>query len=103
MVKRLAVQTSWREVDNINALCFYHHVIYANIWFLDAIAMISPSNGKVLGWIDLSTLHPQKSRLSAHCAVANGVSVDRKTGRLIVTGKCWDRLYEISYRQSVLQ
>jgi len=102
VAKRLAVHTSWTEVGHLNALCFYHHVIYANIWFLDAIAMISPSNGKVLGWIDLSALHPKKSSLSAQCAAANGVSVDRKTGRLVVTGKCWDRLYEIRYRQSVL-
>ena len=96
VVKTLKVHTRWGKVNNINELLYKDHIIYANIWFVDVIAMISDKTGLVKGWIDLSSLYPNKKKLSSGCAVANGVAFDNLTRHLVVTGKCWKHLYEIA-------
>lgn len=68
--------------------------LYANIWQTDFIAIIAPDTGKVTGWIDLTGLNPDPSVL-VYPFVLNGIAVNEKTGRLLVTGKCWPHLYEI--------
>lgn len=71
-----------------------HGQIYANIWHSDRIAHISPATGKVLGWIDLSGLLPE-SQPSSGEAVLNGIAYDGARDRLFVTGKLWQKLFEI--------
>jgi glutamine cyclotransferase len=67
--------------------------IWANVWYQDRIVRISPLDGRVLGWIDLSILS-ERSRLS-YQDVLNGIAFDAASGRLFVTGKNWSTLYEI--------
>jgi glutamine cyclotransferase len=81
-------------VTQLNELEFIHGEIYANIWYSDRIARISPATGKVLGWIDLSGLLPKEQRSSPE-AVLNGIAYDAAHDRLFVTGKLWPRLFEI--------
>ncbi len=97
VAKRLNITASWGPIDNLNSLFYHDHIIYANIWFTDLIAMISPQTGHVLGWIDISGLYPKQNTLSRDCATANGITYDNKTQHLIITGKCWSKLYEIKY------
>jgi len=94
VVKRLAVKSGGRRVDNLNELEFVEGEIYANVWGADYIARISPDSGEVLGWIDLAGLFPSRQRPSAE-AVLNGIAYDRQGKRLFVTGKLWPKLYEI--------
>jgi glutamine cyclotransferase len=68
--------------------------IYANIWQSDRIARISRSDGKVLGWIDLSGILPQAERYDRN-AVLNGIAYDSAGDRLLVTGKLWPKIFEI--------
>jgi glutaminyl-peptide cyclotransferase len=68
--------------------------IYANIWQSDRIARISPSDGKVLGWIDLSGILPLAERSDPN-AVLNGIAYDSAGDRLFVTGKFWPKIFEI--------
>jgi glutamine cyclotransferase len=93
-VRRMVVTDGDAAVTELNELEFVHGQIYANIWHSDRIARISPSTGKVLGWIDLSGLLPESER-SDHEAVLNGIAWDAAQDRLFVTGKLWPKLFEI--------
>jgi glutamine cyclotransferase len=73
---------------------YVHGEIYANVWHTDRIARISPANGRVLGWIDLSGLLPANQRSDPE-AVLNGIAWDSVHDRLFVTGKLWPKLFEI--------
>jgi glutaminyl-peptide cyclotransferase len=93
-VRRITVRSNGEQVNKLNALEFIHGEIYANIWYSDRIARISPASGKVLGWIDLGGLLPKEERTTAD-AVLNGIAYDAQQDRLFVTGKLWPRLFEI--------
>ena len=89
VAKRLNITAPWGPIDNLNSLFYHNHIIYANIWFTDLIAMISPNTGHILGWIDISGLYPKQNTLSRDCATANGITFNNTTRHLIITGKCW--------------
>lgn len=93
-VRRVTVKDHGRPVTKLNELEFIHGQIYANIWYSDRIARISPVTGKVLGWIDLSGLLPKEQHSSAG-AVLNGIAYDAAHDRLFVTGKLWPKVFEI--------
>jgi glutaminyl-peptide cyclotransferase len=93
--KRISVtDENGKPVLNLNELEYVRGQIYANIWETDRIARISPTSGKVLGWIDLLGII-DKSKLTDNDAVLNGIAYDSKTDRLFVTGKLWPKLFEI--------
>ena len=92
--RQLTVRDGRRRITNLNELEYVEGEIYANIWYDDRIARISPQTGKVIGWLDLSRLYPQSQRPHRD-AVLNGIAYDAQQRRLLVTGKHWPRLYEI--------
>ncbi|HEY5624252.1 MAG TPA: glutaminyl-peptide cyclotransferase, partial [Gammaproteobacteria bacterium] len=94
LVRQLNVHDGTSAVRNLNELEFVDGEIWANIWYRDQIARISPETGEVLGWIDLSTLYPRSQRGSED--VLNGIAYDAANDRLFVTGKHWPRLFEIT-------
>jgi glutaminyl-peptide cyclotransferase len=83
-----------RPVENINELEYIHGEVYANIWHTDRIARISPSSGKVLGWLNLTGII-DKRRLRSSDSVLNGIAYDSVEDRLFVTGKQWPELFQI--------
>jgi glutamine cyclotransferase len=93
-VRRITVTDHGAPVTKLNELEFVRGEIYANIWYSDRIARISPATGRVLGWIDLSGLLPAGER-SGEGAVLNGIAYDAEHDRLFVTGKLWPRVFEI--------
>jgi glutamine cyclotransferase len=93
-VRRITVKWHGATVDKLNELEYVHGEIYANIWYADRIARISPANGAVLGWIDLKGLLPASERTNDG-AVLNGIAFDSERNRLFVTGKLWPKLFEI--------
>ena len=82
------------EIGFLNELEYVDGEIFANIWKKDLIARISPETGKVTGWIDLTGINPDPAKLK-YPYVLNGIAYDKRTGHLIITGKCWPELYEI--------
>ena len=90
----ITVTAAGKPVLDINELEWVNGRIYANIWRTNLIAMIDPKGGKVLGWIDLSSLSPAGA-LQDPDAVLNGIAYDAADARLFVTGKLWPKLYEI--------
>ena len=93
VTREIEVRAGNAPVPKLNELEFIDGEIWANIWYDDRIARISPATGEVLGFIDLTTLYPQSARGSE--AVLNGIAYDAAAKRLFVTGKNWPQLYEI--------
>ena len=94
VVKRLKVRASNGPVDQLNELEFRKGEILANVWHTNRIARISPESGDVLGWIELTSLYPERQRQNRE-DVLNGIAYDEANDRLFVTGKNWPKIYEI--------
>jgi glutamine cyclotransferase len=58
------------------------------------IARISPQDGHVIAWIDLTGLLPSNQRIDAE-SVLNGIACDPRHDRIFVTGKRWPAVFEI--------
>ena len=93
-LREITVKDQGKSVDKLNELEYIRGEIYANIWYSDRIARISPATGAVLGWIDLKGLLPASERTDPD-AVLNGIAWDAAHDRLFVTGKLWPELFEI--------
>src|SRR5213594_11139 len=93
-VRRITVKDGGRDVPALNELEFVRGEILANVWLTDRIARISPTDGKVLGWVDLTGILSNADR-SGPQAVLNGIAYDAAGDRLFVTGKLWPRIFEI--------
>ena len=93
VTREIEVRNDGVPLPKLNELEYIDGEIWANIWYDDRIARISPANGEVLGFIDFTTLYPQSARGSE--AVLNGIAYDAAAKRLYVTGKNWPQLYEI--------
>jgi glutamine cyclotransferase len=93
-IRRISVTSGGAPVTQLNELEYIHGQVYANIWYSDRIARISPTTGRVLGWIDLSGLLPADQQ-AGRDAVLNGIAYDEAHDRVFVTGKLWPRLFEI--------
>ena len=81
-------------VDNLNELEYIDGKIYANIYYSDVIVMIDPQSGQVEAEINLIGLLPQKD-INEDTNVLNGIAYDHQGKHLYVTGKNWDKLFEI--------
>ncbi len=79
----------------LNELEYVRGEIYANVWQTDKIVRISPADGKVVGWIDLTGILPADDRERTGVDVLNGIAYDPIGDRLFVTGKLWPKLFEI--------
>lgn len=92
--RRITVKDHGQPVMNLNELEWVRGEIYANIWQTDRIARISPADGRVLGWIDLTGILKADQRTGQE-DVLNGIAYDVLGNRLFVTGKLWPKLFEI--------
>ncbi len=93
VARRVIVRGPGGTVDKLNELEFVNGEIYANVWYSDRIARISPKDGRLLGWIDCSQVYPASRR--GREEVLNGIAWDPEQERLFITGKNWPKLYEI--------
>jgi glutaminyl-peptide cyclotransferase len=92
--RKIVVRDGASEIDQLNELEYIKGEIYANIWHSDRIARISPIDGHVLAWIDLTGLLPEDQKINAE-SVLNGIAYDKQHDRLFVTGKQWPTIFEI--------
>src|SRR5271167_1757300 len=86
--RHMVVRDEGKAVEQLNELELIKGEIYANVWHTDRIARISPTDGHVIAWIDLTGLLPDDQRVNAE-SVLNGIAYDAKRDRLFVTGKQW--------------
>jgi glutamine cyclotransferase len=94
-VGSISISDNGIPIQYLNELEYVKGEIYANIWGRDLIARISPKTGHVTGWIDLSGL---RTRLGRNCDadVLNGIGFNAEKNTLLITGKNWPKLFEIS-------
>ena len=90
----ILVRDGSRRIQELNELEYIGGEIYANVWHQDVIARISPKDGHVIAWINLSGLLPAGQQVNDE-AVLNGIAYDAKRDRLFVTGKQWPTIFEI--------
>jgi glutamine cyclotransferase len=87
------VYTNTNKIKSINELEWIDGKIYGNIWQKDAIAVINPITGAVEGVLNLAGL---RSKIKfAGAEVLNGIAYNPKTKTIFVTGKNWDKMFEI--------
>lgn len=94
VVRSIPVRAGYRQVKDLNELEYINGEIWANLWYQDYIARISPETGQVLGWIDLTRVWPQNVRRDRE-KVLNGIAQNPVDQKIYVTGKNWPALYEI--------
>ncbi|GGD83741.1 glutamine cyclotransferase [Planktosalinus lacus] len=90
----IEIYTNTSRIKSVNELEWVDGKIYANIFQKNAIAIINPLNGAVEGVIDLGGL---QARVTQHrfLDVLNGIAYKGEPNKLFVTGKNWDKLFEI--------
>jgi glutamine cyclotransferase len=94
MIDYVNVYSGSSKIKSVNELEYINGKIYCNIWQKDAIAMVNPENGKVEGIINLASL--RKFIKYKEAEVLNGIAYNPKTKTIFVTGKKWEKLFEIS-------
>lgn len=93
VIDKINVYTGKSKVIKINELEWIDGKIYSNIWQKDGIAIINPDNGKVEGYLDMRDL--RKSVKNKEAEVLNGIAYNPKTKTVFITGKNWDKMFEI--------
>lgn len=78
----------------LNELEWVNGKIYANTYQKDGVAIINPENGAIEGLIDFRGL---RDKVTQHkeLDVLNGIAYNPNTGKLYVTGKNWDKIFEV--------
>lgn len=94
-VDYINIYTGANKVKSVNELEWVDGKIYGNVYQRDAIAKIDPKSGAVEAILDLKEL---KSKVTNHpdLDVLNGIAYNPKTKTFFVTGKNWDKMFEIS-------
>lgn len=82
------------QVDQLNELEYIDGKIYANIYQTDKIAVIDPKNGAIERYLNFAGLLPEKDKF-ANTDVLNGIAWDASGKRLFITGKKWDKLFQV--------
>ena len=90
----IQVYTNKGKIVEINEMEWIEGKIYANRYQKDGVAIINPKNGGVIGVIDFS---PLKKLVTQHegLDVLNGIAYNPETKTIFVTGKRWDKLFEV--------
>jgi len=96
-VKIIQVKDENGPVKNVNELEYIKGFIYANIYGTNYIIKIDPSNGKVLGKIDLSKIADSQKNKYGNIQEMNGIAYDASNDKIYVTGKMWPNIYEIRF------
>ncbi|HKO75792.1 MAG TPA: glutaminyl-peptide cyclotransferase [Flavobacterium sp.] len=94
MIDYINVYSGDSKIKAINELEWINGKIYTNVWQKDAIAVVNPNTGAVEGILDMSGL--RKFLKVTPEDVLNGIAYNPKTKTIFVTGKNWDKMFEIT-------
>jgi glutamine cyclotransferase len=94
MIDYINVYSGESKIKAINELEWINGKIYTNVWQKDAIAVVNPNTGAVEGILDMSGL--KKLIKNVNADVLNGIAYNPKTKTIFVTGKYWDKMFEIT-------
>ena len=94
MIDYINVYSGDSKIKSVNELEWINGKIYTNVWQKDAIAIVNPNNGAVEGILNLSGL--RKLINATADDYLNGIAYNPKTKTIFVTGKNWDKMFEIT-------
>jgi glutamine cyclotransferase len=94
MIGNINVYSGSSKIKAVNELEWINGKIYTNVFQKDAIAVVNPSSGAVEGILDMSGL--RKFLKVTPEDVLNGIAYNPKTKTIFVTGKNWDKMFEIT-------
>lgn len=90
----ITVTMRGQVVNFINELEWIDGKIWANVYTTDYIVIIDPQTGVVEGLIDFKGLLKAEDTFN-DTDVLNGIAYDAEQKRIFVTGKRWNKIYEI--------
>ena len=95
---KIEVYTNKGKIPQLNELEWINGKIYANIYQKNGVVIVEPSTGAVEGVIDFS---PLKDMVTQHSEldVLNGIAYNPETQTIFVTGKNWDKLFEVTIKK----
>lgn len=104
-VDRKCITVDNEPAQYLNDLQVVKGKIYANVWLDDRIAVIDWEKGVVEKWIDLFYLRRLRkipdTKFAQNNAVLNGIAYNAEKDVLYVTGKSWNRLFQIRLLSTV--
>ncbi|WP_339623971.1 glutaminyl-peptide cyclotransferase [uncultured Winogradskyella sp.] len=94
----LEVYTEKGKIPSLNELEWINGKIFANIYQRNGVVIINPKNGGVEGVIDFE---PLKKLVTQHSEldVLNGIAYHPERKTIFVTGKNWDKLFEVTIKK----
>jgi glutaminyl-peptide cyclotransferase len=95
-VKTIEVCTDDATISQINELEFVNGKIWANVYQKDAILVINPKNGAVEKVYDCSVLKT-KITTTPETDVLNGIAYKKSSNTFFITGKNWNKMFEIKF------
>jgi glutamine cyclotransferase len=93
MIDYINIYSGSSKIKAVNELELVDGKFFANVFEKDAIALINPVNGAVEGILDMSGL--RKLVNVTEQDVLNGIAYNPKTKTIFVTGKNWNKMFEI--------
>ena len=97
-IDHINIYTHNKKVEAVNELEWVNGKIYANFYGSAGIAIINPKTGAVEAVADFSDLYNKVDR-HPDLDVFNGIAYNPKTKTFFVTGKNWDKMFEIEFTE----
>ena len=94
----IEVYTEKGKIPSLNELEWIEGKIYANIYQRNGVVIINPENGAVEGVIDFKPLRKMVTQ-HAKLDVLNGIAFNPERNTIFVTGKNWDKLFEVRIKK----
>ncbi|MDG1823581.1 MAG: glutaminyl-peptide cyclotransferase [Flavobacteriaceae bacterium] len=90
------IVTHNKLISKVNELEYANGLIYANTYQFnkEVVLIIKPASGQVVGVVDFSGLKEQVTQ-HPQLDVFNGIAYHPKRNSFFVTGKYWDKLFEV--------
>lgn len=92
--RQIKVRMNGNRVRELNEMEWIEGELWANIYQTNRIVRIDPVSGNVTGYVDLEGLQSPSDR-TPYTDVLNGIAYDKQGGRIFVTGKYWNKIYQI--------
>lgn len=99
MISYINVYTNANKIDSINELEWVEGKIWANIYEKDMVIKIDPKTGAIEKILNLSDLKSKVTNSINQGEVLNGIAYKSDTNTFLVTGKDWDKSFEIAIEE----
>jgi glutamine cyclotransferase len=98
MERFINVYSDTNAITDLNELEWIDGKIWANIYQKDVIVIINPANGAIESAIDFSELKSKNTKTLLDGEVLNGIAYNPSTKTVFITGKNWDKMFEIKLK-----